>query len=127
MDIVRRLEKSLMAIRGEQAPENEEDERIYCLVANVTQEKVLRNGAKVYVIQLSYDGAYVTGLSKGGRRVTKWVALKRVSNFRAAWIPKHMKHILVGYPKHEIEKAAYLYNKEFGKKSNGPTGDQEDT
>lgn len=57
----------------------------YVVACNVTGDKVLRNGAKcelesgVHGVPLKVR---VSGLSIGGRRVTKWTNLNRCSNFR---------------------------------------------
>jgi hypothetical protein len=66
----------------------------YGLVANVHGDKVLRDGAKIWILWWNGGGpdrVKVVGISKGGRRVTKFVPRKRLSNVRAAWIPKHIK------------------------------------
>ena len=63
----------------------------YGVVANViAADSCLRMGARVVVewVPGDPDKAHVRGLSRGGRRVSKWVATKRLGNFRVAWIAK---------------------------------------
>jgi hypothetical protein len=63
---------------------------VFGIVANVLSDKHLRIGGKVW-IQQTNGGAEmvkVSGLSHGGRRIYKYVPLKRLSNFRAKWIPE---------------------------------------
>jgi hypothetical protein len=59
------------------------------LVANVLWDRVLRMGAKVTLLGWhgDYESVYVQGLSKGGRTVRKYLPLKRLRTFRAAWLP----------------------------------------
>lgn len=60
----------------------------YVIVANVVDaDSCLRKGARVVVEWLPGDPAkaQVRGLSRGGRVVTKWIATKRLGNFRPAW------------------------------------------
>lgn len=61
----------------------------YGLVANVVSDRVLRVGAKVWILGWNGDAenAQVRGLSRGGRMVTKYIRLKRLKNFRSSWIP----------------------------------------
>jgi hypothetical protein len=70
------------------------------IVANVVQDKSLRNGAKVWVLDIYGDGASVRvrGLSKGGRRITKFIHIKRLMNFRPEWMPAKLLHVLGGSP-----------------------------
>ncbi len=63
----------------------------YVIVANVAStDSALRLGARVVVewIPGNPDHAQVRGLSRGGRRITKWVLTKRLKNFRVAWEEK---------------------------------------
>lgn len=65
-------------------------EVMFGLVANVVSDHVLRHGAKVRIIR-AYGSAVnveVVGLSKGGRRVTKTLQWKRLTNIRPAFIPE---------------------------------------
>ena len=66
---------------------------MYGLIANVMTDHVLRTGAKVNVIMYhGYIGRVeVMGLNKSGRRVTKHMAWKRLTNIRSAWIPEHLQ------------------------------------
>lgn len=63
----------------------------YGTIANVISDKVLRTGAKVWLGYPHNGCVVVTGLSHGGRLMTKWIHLKRLENFRAKWIPEHMR------------------------------------
>ena len=64
----------------------------YGVVANVIQDRVLRKGAKVYILRVhgEAESVSVTGISSGGRKIEKHIPLKRLENFRAAWIPDHI-------------------------------------
>lgn len=66
---------------------------MFCIVANVKTDKALRTGAKVYLLSANggANSAEVTGLSKGGRRIVKHIPYKRLTNFRAAFVPPHMQ------------------------------------
>jgi hypothetical protein len=66
---------------------------MFCIVANVASDKVFRLGAKVYILRANQqaDSAEVTGLSRSGRRIRKFIPYKRLENFRAAWVPPHMQ------------------------------------
>ena len=66
---------------------------MYGLVANVISDRVLRTGAKVWIHYCNGDAAcpIVAGMSKGGRMVQKYTHYKRLTNFRAAWVPEHMR------------------------------------
>jgi hypothetical protein len=67
------------------------------LVANVISDRVLRTGAKVWVQWVNGDAACprVHGVGKGGRKVTKYTHYKRLHNFRAAWIPPHIRDMVI--------------------------------
>ena len=69
---------------------------MYGLIANVMSDRVLRTGAKVWIRYCNGDAAcpLVTGLSKSGRRVQKYTHYKRLTNFRAAWIPEHLRKVV---------------------------------
>ena len=69
---------------------------MYGLIANVMSDRVLRTGAKVWIRYCNGDAAcpLVTGLSKSGRRVQKYTHYKRLTNFRAAWIPEHLRDVV---------------------------------
>lgn len=66
---------------------------MFCIVANVVSDKVFRVGAKVYIVRANQgaDNAEVIGLSRGGRRVNKYIPYKRLTNFRAAWVPPYLQ------------------------------------
>ena len=65
---------------------------MYGVIANVLSDRVLRTGAKVWIQYCNGDAAcpIVTGMNKGGRYVQKFTHYKRLTNFRAAWVPEHM-------------------------------------
>ena len=54
------------------------------VVANVRGDRVFRDGARVWIVLVpgSPENMDCRGLSKGGRRVHKWVASKLLSNPR---------------------------------------------
>lgn len=56
----------------------------WIIKANVIQDKVFRDGAKVLILDMpgSLNSLQVRGLSKGARTVTKWMQLNRLKNFR---------------------------------------------
>lgn len=62
---------------------------MYGLVANVVSDHALRTGARVWIYGWNGDAenAQVRGLAKSGRPITKYIKLKRLERFRAAWIP----------------------------------------
>lgn len=62
---------------------------LFGLVANLVSDRALRTGAKVWILGWNGDAenAQVRGISKGGRTITKYIRLKRLEKFRAAWIP----------------------------------------
>lgn len=64
------------------------------VVANVAcVDRVLRTGAKVWVLDGWGGGGWerlkVRGLSRSGRKVTKWIPIQRLTKFRRAWMPDH--------------------------------------
>lgn len=63
---------------------------VFGLVANVVSDRALRTGAKVWILGWNGDAenAQVRGISKGGKTITKYIKLKRLAKFRAAWIPE---------------------------------------
>jgi hypothetical protein len=63
------------------------------IVANVISDKVLRTGAKVWVCYCNGDASCprVMGLAKGGNWCEKYTHFKRLENFRAKWIPEHLR------------------------------------
>jgi len=59
------------------------------IFANNRGDRVLRRDAKVRLLAFSLGRAEVEGLSLGGRRVRRWVPLKHLCCFRAAWLFTH--------------------------------------
>lgn len=66
---------------------------MYGIVANVASDRILRTGAKVWIERCNGDAEcpVVRGCSKSGRMVEKYTHYKRLTNFRAAWIPEHLR------------------------------------
>lgn len=66
---------------------------LFGVVANVKSDRVLRTGAKVWIHRCNGDAAcpVVSGINKSGRYLTKYTHYKRLTNFRAAWVPEHMR------------------------------------
>lgn len=67
------------------------------ITCKIKGDKVFRDNAKLYVnLPLSGMGEkfMAVGLSRGGRKVLKWVAIKRCFNFKKSWFerPERMKH-----------------------------------
>ena len=80
------------------------------IVANVISDRVLRTGAKVWLVDCN-GGAecpQVIGLSKGGRILMKYTHHKRLENHRAAWIPEHLRDRVIWQwdTKQEAQEAA---------------------
>lgn len=82
---------------------------MFGLVANVISDRVLRTGAKVWIHYCNGDAAcpVVSGLCKGGYIVRKYTHYKRLTNFRAAWIPEHVRE-RVAWQWEDKSKAAEL-------------------
>lgn len=57
--------------------------------ANIKQHKFLRKNACCWILMLYPanigERLLVRGLSKGGRKVTTWVSVRRLKDFRAGW------------------------------------------
>lgn len=68
------------------------------VVANVISDRVLRTGAKVWICYVNGDASCprVIGLSKNGRLVEKYTHYKRFENFRAKWVPEHLRNGVPG-------------------------------
>lgn len=66
---------------------------MFGIVANVLSDRVLRTGAKVWIERCNGDAEcpVVRGISKSGRVVEKYTHYKRLTNFRVAWIPEHLR------------------------------------
>lgn len=64
----------------------------YGVVANVLSDRALRTGGKVWILMTNggAENVYVHGSSKSGRVISKYIPLKRLRNFRSAWIPSHI-------------------------------------
>lgn len=73
----------------EDAPAPQDTATGYGLIANVLWDRVLRMGAKVYLLGWhgDYSSVYVWGLAKDGRPVRKYLLMKRLYHVRAAWFP----------------------------------------
>lgn len=86
----------------------------YGLVANVQQDTALRPGAKVSVISINgvKRSVFVSGVSKGGRVITKYIPIKNLSNFRCAWLSEEFRstHFPITFSKEEAERVARSYN-----------------
>lgn len=61
---------------------------MYGLIANVVSDHALRHGTKVRILSAHDDAmnVEVIGLSKGGRRITKYIQWKRLTNIRASFL-----------------------------------------
>jgi len=64
----------------------------WVIVANVKSDRVFRKGAKVTLLYWHGDFANVKvcGLSKAGRRVFKYIAFKKLNNFRPNVQPRYL-------------------------------------
>lgn len=91
----------------------------YGLVCNYSGDASVRRGAKCYVTWTNPgeggDRMQVWCRSRGGRAILKIVNSKKLSNFRAAWIPAHVRtwEGVKGYPwwtKDEAVKHAQSMN-----------------
>jgi len=61
----------------------------WCVVANVEGDTVFRDGAKLsfcYPVHGACERYRFNGLSKGGRRVVKWVRIDRLRNVRTGFL-----------------------------------------
>jgi hypothetical protein len=73
------------------------DGRSYGIVANVIEDadKLFRDGAKVWIAGgtggAGWERFEFFGKSIGGRDIRKWAPTSRFDNFRAAWIPEHLR------------------------------------
>lgn len=68
----------------------------YGIVANVIEpDRVLRKGAKVWLASGTGGEGWHRfewiGRSRSGRIIEKWAPTFRFNNFRAAWIPEHLR------------------------------------
>lgn len=62
---------------------------MFGIVANVESDRVFRTGAKVYILtpESFTFNCLCNGISKSGRLIEKHISLKRLTNFRAAFVP----------------------------------------
>ena len=65
----------------------------FCVVANVISDSSLRTNANVFILHRDNDPAkpYVRGRGKSNRQICKRIAMKRLTRFRAWWLPDHMR------------------------------------
>lgn len=90
------LEVTFSDHRFAPAPLPEPSPAEYGIVANVIEtDRVLRKGAKVWLVGGDSGGGWahleVNGLARNGRPVTKVLPITRLDNFRAAWMPEHVR------------------------------------
>jgi len=88
----------------------------YGIVANVTGiDRFVRQGSKAWLSGgTGGEGWYKFQWicrTRGGRLIEKWMPTERLSNFRCAWIPKHIwaladGHLYMTGSKVEMEKRA---------------------
>jgi hypothetical protein len=82
---------------------------LYGVVANVVSDRVFRTGAKVWILHSDGDAScpIAHGIGKGGGYVKKRTHFKRLTNYRAAWIPEHLRdRVWSGWQWPEKGKAA---------------------
>lgn len=60
----------------------------WCVIANISGDSAIREGAKVYILILSGDGENVriAGLGRRNKKVLKWVKRNRLANFRPSLV-----------------------------------------
>ncbi|TIT80119.1 MAG: hypothetical protein E5W57_04100 [Mesorhizobium sp.] len=66
------------------------------LIANVEGvDRIFRMGAKVWLCSGTGGEGWFRfewwGMSRGGRTLQKWAPTERFTNFRAAWVPPHLR------------------------------------
>lgn len=64
--------------------------------ANIAEPRsAMRTGALVWVVLTNPgwggDRLCVLARSRGGRLIETWIGTKRLTNFRAAWVPEHLR------------------------------------
>lgn len=76
--------------------------------ANCTGDRLIRKGARVVILQQpgSPERYQVKGLSLGGRKITKWVNTKHLSNFRPFFSVNRDSDCAWWNSKEEAKKAA---------------------
>lgn len=82
-------------------------EPLFGIVANVASDRVFRTGAKVWLLGVNGDAEcpVAFGVSKGGRLVQKYTHFKRLTNFRGAWMPEHIRARRRNFGFHTREEA----------------------
>lgn len=68
---------------------------MYGIAANVIADSSLRRGAKVFILTVNGDAEkpLVYGLARDGKMIHKFIPYKRLKNFRAKWIPEHLRNV----------------------------------
>lgn len=63
------------------------------IVANVRKDKAFRINARVWISTIPGDPVtiLITGKSKGGRSIQKWIQTRNLINFRVKWVPEHLR------------------------------------
>jgi len=80
----------------------------FTVYANVSDDTAFRRGAKVVIIHQTGDNerVFCEGLSKGGRTIRKWIGLKRLRDFRVAFVHNSIKRRVPAYSReHAIQIA----------------------
>ncbi|MCP4603891.1 MAG: hypothetical protein GY847_25785 [Proteobacteria bacterium] len=62
---------------------------LWGVCANIKGDRLFRDGAKLTLVWLtnSVENFYMYGISRGGRRIEKWVSAKRLYNPRLCYDP----------------------------------------
>jgi len=80
----------------------------YGIIANYDGDSYVNGGAKCYLLFLNpgngSDRVNVSVVSKGGRRITRFVDTKKLYNFRRSYWPPYLSE----YPTYREEKAQQL-------------------
>lgn len=79
---------------------------LFGVIANVVDDSILRRNAKVWILFCNGDAEnpQVKGLSIHGRSIIKFIPYKRLTNFRSAYIPIHLRDNII-WSFNEKEKA----------------------
>lgn len=88
----------------------------YGIVANVKKtDRALRTGARLWIIMTNGFGerVLVSGISRGGRTIEKYVAVKSLENLRPAWVPDPMRERICfmgdrDYVQAEIDRLTFV-------------------
>ena len=88
----------------------------YGIIANVGRtDRALRTGARVWIVMTNGDGerVQVVGMSRSGRTIEKYVAVKSLENLRPSWVPDHLRPKLMftggrRYVQAEIDRLALV-------------------